>query len=39
MYKDKVYVLNSSELKNVVMKEMHNVPYIGHLSYQQTIPL
>jgi hypothetical protein len=30
MYKGKVYVLNSSELKNAVLREMHNVPYIGH---------
>jgi hypothetical protein len=30
MYRDKVYVLNSNELKNAVMKEMHNVPYDGH---------
>jgi hypothetical protein len=30
IYKGKVYVPNSSELKNVVLKEMHNVPYDGH---------
>jgi hypothetical protein len=30
MYKGKVYVLNSSEFKNVVLEEMHNVPYAGH---------
>jgi uncharacterized Zn-finger protein len=30
MYKGKVYVSNSNELKNVVMKEMHDVPYVGH---------
>jgi hypothetical protein len=37
MYKGKVYVSNSSELKNVVLKEMHNVPYVGHLGYQKII--
>jgi hypothetical protein len=37
MYKGKVYVPNSSELKNEVLKEMHNVPYVGHLGYQKTI--
>jgi hypothetical protein len=37
MYKGKVYVLNSGELKNVVLKEMHNVPYAGHPRYQKTI--
>jgi hypothetical protein len=30
MYKGKVYVLNSNELKNTVMREMHNVPYDGN---------
>jgi hypothetical protein len=33
MYKGKVYVMNSNELKNVVLKEMHNVPYAGHPGY------
>jgi hypothetical protein len=33
MYKGKVYVSNSSELKNEILKEMHNVPYAGHLGY------
>jgi hypothetical protein len=37
MYKCKVYVSNSSELKNAVMKEMHNVPYEGNLGYHKTI--
>jgi hypothetical protein len=37
MYKRKVYVLNSSELKNEVLKEMHNVPYVEHLGYQKMI--
>jgi hypothetical protein len=30
MYKGKVYVSNSSEQKNLVLKEMHNVPYVGN---------
>jgi hypothetical protein len=37
MYKGKVYVPNSSELKNAVLKDMHNVPYAGHPGYQKTI--
>jgi hypothetical protein len=37
MYKGKIYVPNSSELKNTVLREMHNVPYVGHLGYQKTI--
>jgi hypothetical protein len=37
MYKGKVYVSNSNELENVVMKEMHNVPYVGHPRYHKTV--
>jgi hypothetical protein len=37
MYKGKVYVLNSDELKNAVMREMHNVSYVGQSEYQKTI--
>jgi hypothetical protein len=37
MYKGKVYVPNSGEMKNAMLKEMHNVPYAGHLGYQKTI--
>jgi hypothetical protein len=37
MYKGKVYVPNSSEMKNAVLKEMHNVPYVGNPRYQKTI--
>jgi hypothetical protein len=28
MYKGKAYVSNSNDLKDVVLKEMHNVPYV-----------
>jgi hypothetical protein len=35
--KGKVDVPNSSEMKNVVLKEMHNVPYARHPGYQKTI--
>jgi hypothetical protein len=37
MYKGKVYVPNSSEMKNAVLKEMKNVPYVGHPGYHKTI--
>jgi hypothetical protein len=37
MYKGKVYVLNSNEMKNVVLKEIHNVSYVRHPGYQKTI--
>jgi hypothetical protein len=37
MYNGKVYVLNSSELKNAVLKKMHSVSYAGHPGYPKTI--
>jgi hypothetical protein len=37
MYKGKMYVTNSSELKNAVLKEIHNVLYVGHPGYHKTI--
>jgi hypothetical protein len=30
MYKGKMYVPNLGEMKNIVLKEMDNVPYVGH---------
>jgi hypothetical protein len=30
MYKGKIYVPNSGEMKNIVVREMHNVPYVGN---------
>ena len=37
MYKGIIYVPNSHELKNLILGEMNNVPYDGHLGYQKTI--
>jgi hypothetical protein len=37
LYMNKVYVPNSQKLKKLVLKNMHNVPYVGHLGYQKTI--
>jgi len=37
MYKEKIYVSNSRELKNMVLREMHNMSYVGHLGYHKTI--
>ena len=36
-YRGKIYVPNSHELKNMILREMHNVPYARHLGYQKTI--
>jgi hypothetical protein len=33
MHKNRIYVSSSGELRNLVLKEIHNVPYVGHLSY------
>jgi hypothetical protein len=37
LYKGKVYVPNSTELKNILLREMHNVPYVGHSGYKKPI--
>jgi hypothetical protein len=37
MHKNGIYVPSFGELGNLVLKEMHNVPYVEHLSYQKTI--
>jgi hypothetical protein len=37
MHKNIIYVPSSGELRNLVLKEMHDVPYVGHLGYQKTI--
>jgi hypothetical protein len=37
MHKNRIYVPSFRELRNLVLKEMNDVPYAGHLSYQKTI--
>jgi hypothetical protein len=37
VYQGKAYVPNSSEMKNVVIRQMHNVPYFGHSGYHKFI--
>jgi hypothetical protein len=37
MYKGRIYVPNSQVLKNIILGEMHNVPYVGHPGYHKTI--
>lgn len=32
---DMIYVPDSSELKNVILREFHVKPYLGHLCYQK----
>jgi len=37
MHKNRIYVPSSKEVRNLVLKKMHNVPYAGHPGYQKTI--
>jgi hypothetical protein len=37
LYKNRVHVPNVQELKIMILKEMHNVPYVGHPGYQKTM--
>jgi hypothetical protein len=37
MHKNRIYVPSFRELRNLVLKEMHIVPYVGHIGYQKTI--
>jgi hypothetical protein len=37
MYRGRIFVPNSQELKILILREMHNVPYVGHQGYQKTI--
>jgi hypothetical protein len=37
IYRGRIYVPNSQELKNVILSEIHNVPYVGHPGYQKII--
>jgi hypothetical protein len=37
LFRHRVYVPNSPELKNIILKELHNVPYVRHPGYQKTI--
>ena len=37
MHKNRIYVPSYGELRNLVLKEMHDVLYAGHPSYQKKI--
>jgi hypothetical protein len=39
MYRGREYVPKYHKLKNIVLKEMHNVPYVGHPGYPKTITI
>jgi hypothetical protein len=35
LYRNIIYVPNSTELRSTILKEMHNLPYVGHPGYQK----
>jgi hypothetical protein len=37
LYKNIEYVSNVLDLRLVILKEMHNIPYAGHPGYQKTV--
>jgi hypothetical protein len=37
LYNNKVYVPNVQGLKLAILREMHNLPYVGHPGYQKTV--
>ena len=37
IHRNRIYVPSSRENGNLVLKEMHNVPYVGHIDYHKTI--
>jgi hypothetical protein len=37
MYRNIIYVPNSHKLRSMILKEMHSVPYVGHLGYQKIV--
>jgi hypothetical protein len=37
LYKNRIYVPNFPELRIMILKEMHNVPYVGHPGYQKIV--
>jgi hypothetical protein len=37
LYRNRIYVPSSHELRSMILKEMHNVSYAGHPGYQKTV--
>jgi hypothetical protein len=37
LFRKKLYVPNSHELRSMILNEMHNVPYVGNPGYQKTV--
>ena len=39
MCKNRLYIPNSTDLKTIILNEMHKKPYSGHPGYQKTITM
>jgi hypothetical protein len=37
LYKNRICVPNSQELRIMILEEMHNVPFVGHPAYQKIV--
>ena len=37
MYEDRFYVLDVGDIRKMVMKKTHDVPYVRHSVYEKTI--
>jgi hypothetical protein len=37
LYKNRVYIPNVQDLKLAILREMHNMTYVGHPGYQNTV--
>jgi hypothetical protein len=35
LYRNIIFIPNSMELKIMILKKMHNVPYVGHSGYHK----
>ena len=38
-FNGRIYVPDESDLKKIILQQMHNVPYASHLSYHKTITI
>lgn len=36
-FRDRIYISNYSELKNLILREFHAKPYLGHPGYHKTL--
>jgi hypothetical protein len=39
LHKNKIFIPNVQDLKHIILREMHNAPYVGHPGYQKIITM